>query len=249
MAALIVALSMQVGVNFANDYFDAVKGVDTHRRVGPRRFTSAGLVTPRAMRNAFILSFAVGVAAGLALAAAAGWELAIVGAVSILAALGYSGGPRPYASAALGELFVFIFFGLVATVGSAYVQNRQIQPVAVAASVPVGLLASAMLVANNIRDIETDRQAAKMTLAVRLGRRRTQQLYRALLVIPYLSLPLVVAAGDKLSAAAPLLTLPLAWALVRRIRQAQAGALIKVLVDTARLHLVFGALLALGLWL
>ncbi|HYN98387.1 MAG TPA: 1,4-dihydroxy-2-naphthoate octaprenyltransferase, partial [Actinomycetota bacterium] len=156
VGSLIVAVFMQIGVNFANDYFDAVKGVDTHERLGPRRLTSSGLIPADAMRNAMVAAFVVAVAAGLGLSAAAGWELTAVGAVSVVAALGYSGGPYPYGSRGLGEVFVFIFFGVVATVGSAYVQIEEISWLALWASVPVGFLASAILVANNLRDIPTD---------------------------------------------------------------------------------------------
>lgn len=247
--ALIVALSMQVGVNFANDYFDAVKGVDTSERLGPRRLTAAGIIAPRAMRLAMVLSFAIAVLCGLALAAAAGWELAGVGAVSILAALGYSGGPWPYGERGLGEVFVFVFFGLVATVGSAYVQTGRIAAAAFAASVPVGLLASAILVANNLRDIDTDARTGKGTLAVKLGPGRTQLLYRAMLAGAYASAGVAAWASGRLWALLPLASLPLALPLLRRIRSCRGPQLISVLNGTARLQLAFGLLLAGGLWI
>ncbi|HEX2259420.1 MAG TPA: 1,4-dihydroxy-2-naphthoate polyprenyltransferase [Actinomycetota bacterium] len=247
--AMVVAVSIQVGVNFANDYFDAVKGVDLPDRIGPRRLTAMGLVPSRAMLSAMLMAFAIASAAGLALAWAVGWELVIVGGVCLAAALGYSGGPRPYGAAGLGEFFVFVFFGVVATVGSAYVQTESIVPKAVAASLPVGLLATALLVVNNLRDIDTDRRAGKTTLAVKIGRPRTERLYSALLAGAYLLLPPVVVTGGGPRAALPVLSLPLAWRLVRRISTSQGRALVPVLVATARLQLVFGLLLAVGLWI
>ncbi|MDQ3982742.1 MAG: 1,4-dihydroxy-2-naphthoate polyprenyltransferase, partial [Actinomycetota bacterium] len=180
-AALLVSLALQVAVNYANDYFDGVRGVDTPERAGPRRAVASGLVRPSQMKAAVGLALAVAAAAGIALTIAVGPELLLVGALSIGAALAYSGGPRPYASAGLGEVFVFVFFGLVATVGSAYVQVETIPRLTVLASVPVGLLATAILVVNNLRDIPTDAAAGKKTLAVRLGPRGTRRLYAALL--------------------------------------------------------------------
>ncbi|MBW3603083.1 MAG: 1,4-dihydroxy-2-naphthoate polyprenyltransferase [Actinobacteria bacterium] len=247
-AALTVALAVQVGVNFANDYFDGVRGVDTPDRVGPRRAVASGLVAPARMRAAMIGAFAVACVAGLALAAAAGWWLVGVGAMCVAAALGYSGGPRPYASAALGEVFVFVFFGLVATVGSAYVQAARVPVVAVAAALPVGLLATAILVVNNLRDIATDRAAGKATLAVRMGPGATRRLYRRLVYGAFaLLVPVAVAAG----AIWPLLAVAAA-PLGRRAVAAVAGSgadrrPVAALAATARLELVAGALLAAGL--
>lgn len=246
--ALVVAVFMQVGVNFANDYFDAVKGVDTHARLGPRRLTSAGLIAPGAMRNAMVAAFAVALIAGLGLAATAGWELAIVGAVSLIAALGYSGGPYPYGSRGLGEVFVFIFFGVVATVGSAYVQIEQVLPLAVYASIPVGFLASAILVANNLRDIPTDSATGKRTLAVILGDARTRTTFKAMILGSYLSLGLIAVAGGVWALLA-LLSLPLAVPVLRNVGTDSGRGLIRVLEGTAKLQLAFGVLLAVGLWL
>lgn len=248
VGALIVAVFMQVGVNFANDYFDAVKGVDTSHRLGPRRLTSAGLISPDAMRNAMVATFAVAVLAGLGLAAAAGWELAVVGAVSLLAALGYSGGPWPYASHGLGEVFVFIFFGVVATVGSSYVQVEAVTLPAAVSSVPVGLLATAILLVNNLRDIQTDAATGKRTLAVRLGTRGTQRLYRSTLAGAYLGLgPVAWAVGSAVTVL-PLLSLPLALDPWRRVGTETGRGLIAVLVSTAKLQLAFGVLMAAGVW-
>ncbi|MDQ4148865.1 MAG: 1,4-dihydroxy-2-naphthoate polyprenyltransferase [Actinomycetota bacterium] len=249
LGALAVAVSMQVGVNFANDYFDAVRGVDTPERLGPRRLTAAGVVTPEAMRTATIAAFGVGAAAGFAVAAVAGWELLVVGAVCILAALGYSGGPRPYGSAGLGEVFVFVFFGPVATVGSGYVQSEEVLTTAVWSSVPVGLLATAILVANNLRDIEGDRRAGKLTLAVKLGREGTQRLYRSLIGAPYLLVPVVSIAESSAGPLLALLSAPLAWPLLARVKGREPRVLVGLLVQTARLLGIFGILLAAGLWI
>jgi 1,4-dihydroxy-2-naphthoate octaprenyltransferase len=248
--ALVVGLAIQVGVNFANDYFDGVKGVDTPDRVGPRRATQAGLVTPAAMKRAVAISFGIAALAGLALAFAVGPEILAAGLFCFLAALGYSGGPKPYASSGLGEIFVFVFFGVVATVGSAYVQVDRIVGTALAASVPVGLLATAILVANNLRDIETDEAAGKRTLAVRLGPRGTVSVYRALILGSFLCLPSVAFAADSLGPLIGFAALPLAGPpLVLVGRKGDARTLIRVLVGTAQTQLVFGAFLAGGLWL
>lgn len=249
--ALLVSLSIQVGVNYANDLFDGLRGVDTADRVGPRRATASGLVTPAAMKRAVALALAVAAAAGLALAFAVGPEILLIGLLSFVATLGYSGGPKPYASAGLGEVFVFVFFGLVATIGSAYVQVDHVVAAAVVAAVPVGLLATAILVANNLRDIETDAASDKRTMAVRVGRRGTVSIYRALIIGSFLCLP---SAGLTVDSLAPLIAfaaLPLALPpilLVGRSSDDPRG-LIRVLVGTAQTQLVFGALLAGGLWL
>ncbi|MDP8970091.1 MAG: 1,4-dihydroxy-2-naphthoate polyprenyltransferase [Actinomycetota bacterium] len=247
-AALAVALAVQVGVNYANDYFDAVKGVDTAARVGPRRAVASGLISARQMRTAMLAALAVAGVAGAALAAAAGWQLLVVGVLCFAAALGYSGGPRPYASAGLGEAFVFVFFGLVATVGSAYVQVERILPVAVAAAVPVGLLATAILVANNLRDLDTDRDAGKHTLAVRLGDRRTRGLYTSLVVGAFSFVAVVAVAAASAWPLLALAALPLALRPLAAVRAAATGPrLVVVLAGTARLELGFGLLLAVGL--
>jgi 1,4-dihydroxy-2-naphthoate polyprenyltransferase len=246
--ALIVAVFMQVGVNFANDYFDAVKGVDTHERLGPRRLTSSGLIPADAMRNAMVAAFLVAVVAGIGLAAAAGWEL-VVGAVSVIAALCYSGGPYPYGSRGLGEVFVFIFFGVVATVGSAYVQIEEVSGLALCASVPVGFLAAAILVANNLRDIPTDSGTGKRTLAVILGDARTRVVFKALIVGSFLSLAGIAFCGGGPWVLLPLLSFPLAVPVLRKVSTESGRKLIGVLVGTAKLQLAFGVLLAVGLWL
>ncbi|MGH8909269.1 MAG: 1,4-dihydroxy-2-naphthoate polyprenyltransferase [Egibacteraceae bacterium] len=248
VAALVVALALQVGVNYANDYFDGTRGVDRRDRVGPRRAVASGLVPPARMRLAMLAAFAVAGVAGLLLAAAAGWQLLAVGLVCVGAAVAYSGGPRPYASAGLGELFVFVFFGLVATVGTAYVLTERIVPAAVAAAVPIGLLITAILIANNARDIATDAAAGKRTLAVRMGRRRTGRLYVTLVASAFVALTLVALVAGSPGPLLALLTLPLAVGPARLLDSAaEAARLVPALVGTSRLVLVFGALLAAGL--
>jgi 1,4-dihydroxy-2-naphthoate polyprenyltransferase len=245
--ALVVALSLQVAVNYANDLFDGVRGVDTEARTGPRRAVATGLVTPRRMRDAMIGALAVAGVAGLALAWLVGWELLLVGAVAMLAALGYSGGPRPYASAGLGEVFVFVFFGLVATVGSAYVQDGAVTSVAVLAGVAMGCFATALLVVNNLRDIPTDADVGKVTLAVRLGEARTRALYVALVVVAYVSLvPLVLLTAQGWLALAAV-SLVVAWKGVERVRHAALGPeLVAALAHTAQAQLLFAILLTVG---
>jgi 1,4-dihydroxy-2-naphthoate polyprenyltransferase len=245
--ALVVALSLQVAVNYANDLFDGVRGVDTEARTGPRRAVASGLVTPRRMRDAMIGALVVAGLAGLALAWLVGWELLLVGAVAMLAALGYSGGPRPYASAGLGELFVFVFFGLVATVGSAYVQEGAVTTVAVLAGVAMGCFATALLVVNNLRDIPTDEAVGKVTLAVRLGEVRTRGLYVALVAAAYVLLvPLVVVTSEGWLALAAV-SLVVAWKGIERVRHAAIGPqLIVALGHTAQAQLLFAVLLTVG---
>ena len=249
-AALTVALALQVAVNFANDLSDARRGVDTPDRVGPRRTVASGLVAPGEMRWAIIATLGVALAAGVALALAVEPWLLVVGAAAIAAALLYSGGPRPYASAALGEVAVFVFFGLVATGGSAYVQGGGLPATAVAAGVALGALAAAILLVNNLRDIPTDARAAKRTLAVRLGAGRTVVLYRALLLLGAVA---VVATALLDGSAWPLLGLaaaPLALEPLRLVRaHADPPVLVRALVLTARLELATALLLGAGLWI
>ncbi len=249
VAALVVALAVQVAVNYANDYYDGVAGVDTAARVGPRRAVATGLVAPESMKTAVWVALGVAAAAGIALAAATTWWLLVVGAACFAAAIGYSGGPRPYASIGLGELFVFVFFGLVATMGSTFVQDESVPLASAIAAIPVGLLAVAILVANNLRDITTDATAGKRTLAVRLGERGTRVLYGVLLAGAFAALPAVgFAAGHASAALWPLASLPLALAPLRAVAQGAVGPrLIPVLAGTARLQLVLGVLLAVGL--
>lgn len=245
--ALLVALALQVAVNYANDLFDGVSGVDTDSRVGPRRVVAAGLVSPTAMAAATGVALGVAGGAGLALAWIVGTELLVVGAVAIVAALGYSGGRRPYASLGLGEVSVFVFFGLVATVGSQYVQDEYVGGVAVAAAVPVGAIAVALLVVNNLRDIGTDTRAGKRTLAVRLGPARTRLLYRCLLLSAATwVVPVALAAASPWPLAA-LAAVPLIVTAERRVAVGDGAELVGALEATARVHLVLAVLLAAGL--
>jgi 1,4-dihydroxy-2-naphthoate polyprenyltransferase len=194
IAALIGSIFIQVGTNLANDYSDAKRGADTVDRLGPVRVTASGLVAPRSVLIATWLAFGVAIAAGIYLATVAGWVILVVGAASIAAGVLYTGGPRPYGYAGLGELFVFLFFGLVAVNGSYYVQLEELDWLPFALSVSVGFLATAILVVNNIRDIDTDRRVGKRTLAVRIGRRPARLVYIVLLV-----LALLVAIGALLT--------------------------------------------------
>src|SRR3954463_7506655 len=213
VAALLGAVFIQVGANLSNDYSDARRGADTEDRLGPVRVTAGGLVPPRQVLVATYVSFGLAVLCGVYLIAVAGWVILLIGAASILAGVLYTGGPRPYGYEGLGEVFVFLFFGLVAVTGSYYVQIQELPWVAFALAVPVGLIASAILVVNNVRDLETDRRAGKRTLAVRLGRERTRRLYAAMLAAAYLALG-GIALGLTVWVLLPLATIPLAVRLV-----------------------------------
>jgi 1,4-dihydroxy-2-naphthoate octaprenyltransferase len=243
--ALVVALALQVGVNYANDYSDGIRGTD-EVRVGPVRLVASGLARPRQVLAAALACFAVAGAAGLVLAAVTSWWLLAVGAAAVGAAWFYTGGSRPYGYRALGEVSVFVFFGLVAVTGTAYVQLGRLTWLALVAAVPVGLLACALLVINNLRDIPTDEQTGKQTLAVLLGDRRTRLLYAACALVPF-AVAAALAPWRVLCLVA-LVAVPLAVLPVRAVRNGAAGrALIGALGQTGRLQLAFGALLTLGL--
>ncbi len=249
VAAMVASVAVQVAVNYANDYFDAVKGIDTVHRTGPRRVTSAGLVTPGQMRLATGVALGVASVPGLALAAALGPQVIVVGLFCFAAALGYSGGPKPFASLGLGEVFVFVFFGIVGTVGAAYVQTGHLTALAFAVAVPVGALASALLLANNIRDIDTDAAAGKATMAVRIGREPSRAVFGGLFAVAFAATAATAVGFRRAGPLVALVALPLALAPLRLVRSRSDGpGLIKALVGTARLQLVFGVLLALGLW-
>jgi 1,4-dihydroxy-2-naphthoate octaprenyltransferase len=249
IAALVGALFIQVGANLSNDYSDARRGADTEDRLGPVRVTAGGLVPPRQVLVATWVAFGVAVLAGVYLIAVAGWELLLVGVASILAGVLYTGGPRPYGYEGLGEVFVFLFFGVAAVAGSFFAQTEHWVWEAFALSVPVGLLASAILVVNNVRDMETDRRAGKRTLAVRLGRERTRALYAAMLALAYV-LPVVVIGSLSAWVLLPLLTLPLGVRLVRTVREHTDGpTLNQALAQTAMLELAFCVLLSVGILL
>ena len=250
-AALLGSIFIQVGTNLANDYSDARRGADTEDRLGPVRVTAGGLMPPRRVLVGTWVAFGIAVAAGAYLAAVAGWELLVVGAVSIAAGVLYTGGPKPYGYEGLGEVFVFVFFGLVAVGGSYFVQTEDLRWEAVALGVPVGLLAAAILVVNNVRDIETDRRAGKRTLAVRLGRERAVAVFAWMLGLAYLTVVLVAALSDlEKWIVLALLSLPLVPPAVRTLRERSDGpALNKLLADSGRLLAVFSLLLAGGLLL
>src|SRR5690348_10155453 len=246
--ALIGSIFIQIGTNLANDYSDARRGADTEDRLGPVRVTAGGLMPPRQVLLGTYVAFGVAVAAGAYLVAVAGWQLLLVGAASIAAGVLYTGGPKPYGYEGLGELFVFLFFGVVAVVGSYFVQVEKLEWEAFALSVPVGLLASAILVVNNIRDTDTDRRAGKRTLAVRLGRARTRRLFAAMVALAFLS-PIAIWAAGGLSAwiLLALLALPLAPPLVRTVGTRTDGASLNgALAGTGRLLAVYSVLLAIG---
>ena len=237
LAALGGALAIQIATNFANDLFDAAHGADGPDRIGPTRAVSAGLISPRAMKRATIAAFAVACAFGAYLTYAAGWPVAAIGVASIVAGIAYTGGPWPLGYHGLGDVCVLAFFGFVAVCGTAYVQLGYVPLLAVWVAVPVGALATAILVVNNLRDRASDAGAGKRTLAVRFGRRAALAEYAALVVLAF-----VVPCWP------PLLVLPLAWQRVRALARAVTGPEYNAcLAATAQLLLVHGALLAIGL--
>jgi 1,4-dihydroxy-2-naphthoate polyprenyltransferase len=251
LAALLGALLLQIGVNFANDYFDHVKGVDQPDRKGPIRVTQAGLIPPEQVRNAMIFTLFLAAMVGLYLIWIGGVPILAIGIASILAALAYSGGPFPLASHGLGDLFVFIFFGLCAVCGTYFVQALTLTPLVVLCAVPTGLLITAILVVNNLRDIDSDRRAGKRTLAVMLGETGARTEYALMFAIAYL-IPLMLLLIGKFSlwVLLPLLTLPLGIYLIRRIYGSNHGPLMnKTLADTAQLALIFSLLFSIGLML
>jgi len=248
LAALLGALLIQVGTNFANDVFDHEKGADTQDRLGPTRAVQAGLLTPRQARIGMAVTFLAATLAGLYLWSVAGWPIFAVGVVSILAGIGYTGGPFPLAYNGLGDVFVMVFFGFVAVCGTAYVQMDAVPLLSVVAAVPVGSLATAMLVVNNLRDIDTDRLAGKRTLVVRFGRRQALFQYPLMLLLAYgstVALALLPQGGP--GALFPLLTLPMAWRLAAQVRSRRGSPLNDTLAGTAKLLLLFGFLLVVGL--
>ena len=251
VAALLGALFIQVGTNLSNDYSDARRGADAEDRLGPVRVTAGGLVPPRQVLIATYVSFGLAVLFGIYLVAVAGWQLLIVGAASILAGVAYTGGPKPYGYEGLGEVFVFLFFGIVAVAGSYFVQVKALDWEAFALAVPVGLLAAGILVVNNVRDIDSDRRAGKRTLAVKLGRERTRGLYAAVIYVAYLLTPVTWVFGPTTAwVLLPWLTLPLAAAAVRIVRSRTDGpSLNGALARSGMLQLAFCVLLSAGLLL
>jgi 1,4-dihydroxy-2-naphthoate octaprenyltransferase len=249
LAAMLGALFIQIGTNLSNDYSDARRGADTEDRLGPVRVTAGGLVPPRQVLIGTYVAFGLAVLAGTYLIATAGWELLAIGVLSILAGVLYTGGPRPYGYEGLGEIFVFLFFGVVAVAGTYFAHTEQWDWEAFVLAVPVGLLAAAILVVNNVRDLETDRRAGKRTLAVRLGRERTRVLYVAMLALAFLTAPLPWLLGSlSFCLLLPWLAIPLAVPLVRTVRERTDGpSLNGALAGTGMLQLVFCVLLAAGI--
>jgi 1,4-dihydroxy-2-naphthoate polyprenyltransferase len=245
-AAAVVALALQVGVNFANDYSDGVRGTDAQRR-GPVRLTATGLATPRSVRNAAFVAFAVAAVVGAALSLVVNPWLLLVGIAAIGAAVTYTGGPKPYGYIGLGEVMVLVFFGFVATVGSAYVQHATLPGVAWVAAIAAGLPACGILVANNVRDVDSDRVSGKRTLAVRLGPERARGLYVVCIAGAIVA---AVACGAFVpTALLAVLALPLAVAPVRAmLTRHDPPGLITALIGTVRFQLVLSVLLAIGLW-
>lgn len=249
VAAGVVALALQVGTNYANDYSDGVRGTDDPGvRVGPVRLVGWGVKPAKAVKVAALASFMVAGLAGAALALAVGPELVVVGLAAFAAGWFYTGGSHPYGYYGFGELFVFVFFGVVATVGSTYVHTESVTALSLVASVPIGLLATALLVINNLRDIPGDTESGKRTLAVRLGDRRTRGLYVGILVVAFVFVPVVAGGFDRAPAAVALVGAVLARQPVLRVLEgARGAALIPVLGATGRVQLVTGALLAGGI--
>jgi 1,4-dihydroxy-2-naphthoate polyprenyltransferase len=258
LGALVVALAIQVGTNYANDYSDGIRGTDD-ARVGPLRLVASGTASPSAVRVAALVSFGVAGVVGLALASVTSWWIVPVGAACLAAGWFYTGGPRPYGYAGLGELFVFVFFGLVATVGTFYVQAHRIgEPAVWFAAAAVGLLATALLLANNLRDVATDTESGKRTLAVRVGRRTAGWCYVGCVGAPFVGVLAwalwSVGIGHHMVrpgvAFLPIVAVPLAVSPVRLVTSDASGrALLPVLAATGRLQLAFGALLSVALWL
>lgn len=248
-AALVGSIFIQIGTNLANDYSDAKRGADTADRLGPVRVTSSGLVTPRRVLTATWIAFAVAVVCGIYLATVAGVVIIVVGVLSIAAGVLYTGGPRPYGYAGLGEVFVFLFFGLVAVNGSYYVQLEELDVLPLGLSISIGFLATAIIVVNNVRDVETDRRAGKNTLAVRVGRDGAVNLYRGLVLGAFAVLPIALWAGE--ASALPLiglLALPLAAKPLRTMATRSDGpALNGALAGTGALLGVFSLLVTAGL--
>jgi 1,4-dihydroxy-2-naphthoate octaprenyltransferase len=251
IAALLGAIFIQVGANLSNDYSDARRGADTEDRLGPVRVTAGGLVPPKQVLTATYISFGVAVLCGVYLIVIAGWVILAIGAASILAGVLYTGGPRPYGYEGLGDVFVFLFFGLVAVTGSYYAQVETLTWEAFALAVPVGLIAAAILAVNNIRDAPTDARVGKKTLAVRLGRAPARSIYAAEVYVAFLVPVVVWLAGGEHVGPWVLLTwlaLPLAVPLVRTVRQHDDGPTLNgALAKTGMLQLVFCVLLSAGL--
>ncbi|MCC6766528.1 MAG: 1,4-dihydroxy-2-naphthoate polyprenyltransferase [Deltaproteobacteria bacterium] len=244
---LVAALLIQVGTNLANDYYDFVAGADTHERLGPQRITQAGLAAPATVRAAAFAVLAAAGVAGAYLVAIGGWPILLIGLASLVAAVAYTGGPFPLAYRGLGDLFVFAFFGIVAVAGTVWLQTGVLGAPVLVLSLPVACLATAILVVNNLRDIATDARAGKRTLAVRLGASATRAEYALLVAAPYVVVGAVAATTGSVGLLLPFATVPLAVREVRALLRRAGAELNASLAGTARLHLLFGVLLAAGL--
>jgi 1,4-dihydroxy-2-naphthoate octaprenyltransferase len=251
IATLAAAVLLQVGANFANDVFDFLKGADKARQ-GPARVTQSGLLTPRQMLIGTGVVFGAAALIGVYLVAVGGWPILLIGAVSIACALAYTAGPFPLAYRGLGDLFAFVFFGVVAVMGAYFLQAKQFTPMSFLASLPNALFATCIIVVNNLRDIDTDRAANKLTLAVRIGDRPTRVEYTAMLVIAYLVPPVLWLLGFTRGAAwlIPWVSAPIAYVLARDLwRTPRSPALNPILGRTAQLNLIFSVLFAAALLL
>jgi 1,4-dihydroxy-2-naphthoate octaprenyltransferase len=251
LLALLVAIAMQLGVNFANDYSDHVRGADSPRRVGPVRAASSGVVRPDAVRGAAIAAFGVAAIAGLVLSAITDWRLVLVGVACLLAGWLYTGGPRPYGYFGLGEVFVFVFFGLVATAGTVYVETLRVTPISILVGSAMGCLATAILVLNNLRDLDTDLAAGKLTLATRIGRARTRILLAALVCVAF-AIPIAIAVFNLAAATVVLvlIAVPIAAAPVRiAFGTTAAPKLVSALKRMASAELAYALLFSFGLQL
>jgi 1,4-dihydroxy-2-naphthoate polyprenyltransferase len=250
LAALSGAVLIQIGTNLTNDYYDFRKGADTHERVGPTRVTQSGLIAPQTVLAAGAACFTLAVAVGISLVARGGWPFVVIGLASVLAGWAYTGGPYPLGYHGLGDLFVMVFFGLVAVSGTFYAQALQLVPVVWPAAVAVGATGTMILVVNNLRDMETDARAGKHTLVVRLGRGFGRAEYVALLLLA-LAMPvaMVVLGWARSPVLLALLATPLAWPPLWRVLRTTGTALNPALGSTARFQAAFGLLLALGAWL
>lgn len=248
LAALICSILLQIGVNLANDYFDYIKGIDTSERMGPIRVTYSGLIPAPHVKWAMGMTFGLVAVIGMYLVTVGGWPILTAGTASILAALAYSGGPYPLASHGLGDLFVFVFFGLVAVCGTYYVQSLRLNIIVLYAALPIGLLITAILVVNNLRDILTDQKAGKNTLAVRIGERGAKIEFVLLLAGAY-AVPVILFIAGKVSifALLPLLSLPMALSLSRTVYRKEGRVLNKGLAGTAQLSLIYSLLFSAGL--
>lgn len=250
LATLIASLLIQIGTNFANDVFDFRRGADTAERLGPLRVTQGGLVTPQQVLIATCVTFSLALLIGVYLVALGGWPILAIGVVCVLAGVLYTGGPWPFGYHGLGDLICFLTFGVLAVVGTAYLQRPVVNALVLWSSVPVGCLVTAILIVNNLRDIDTDRRVGKHTLGVILGKTGTRGEYAAVVVVAY---AVILGLGLTGSVGAwwwlPLLSLPLAVWLVRFVSRTEGRPLNQALKRTGQLHLVFGVLFAIALWL